>query len=89
MMRLLRLWRLARRDLGLLWFALRHHRRPLWLWPAAIVLALYALEPFNFAIPLLGIVDDFILLPLILHLLVGLLPGEIRTGYQQRALLRG
>jgi uncharacterized membrane protein YkvA (DUF1232 family) len=89
MMRLLRLWRLARRDLGLLWFALRHHRRPVWLWPAAIVLALYALEPFNFAIPLLGIVDDFILLPLILHLLVGLLPGEIRTGYQQRALLRG
>jgi len=89
MMRLLRLWRLARRDLGLLWFALRHHHRPAWLWPAAIVLALYALEPFNFAIPLLGIVDDFILLPLILHLLVGLLPGEIRTGYQQRALLRG
>jgi uncharacterized membrane protein YkvA (DUF1232 family) len=87
-MRLLRLWRLARRDVGLLWFGLRHHHRPVWLWPAAIVLALYALEPFNFAIPLLGIVDDFILLPLILHLLVGLLPGDIRAGYQQRSLLR-
>lgn len=88
MLRLLRLWRVARRDLGLLWFALRHRHRPVWLWPAAIVLGLYALEPFNFAIPFLGIIDDFILLPLILHLLVGLLPDEVRAGYDRRPLLR-
>ncbi len=81
MLRLLRLWRLARADLGLLWFALRHQRRPLWLWPAVIALVLYALDPFNFVMPLLGIVDDAILLPLILHLLMSLLPAEIRAGY--------
>jgi uncharacterized membrane protein YkvA (DUF1232 family) len=84
MLRLLRLWRLARRDLSLLWFALRHQHRPLWLWPAVIVLALYALEPFNFAIPFLGLIDDLVLLPLVLHLLVGLLPDDIRAGYQRR-----
>jgi uncharacterized membrane protein YkvA (DUF1232 family) len=81
MWRLFRLWRIARQDLGLLWFALRHKRRPVWLWPAVILLALYALEPFNFAIPFLGIIDDFILLPLIVHLLVRLLPYDIRAGY--------
>jgi uncharacterized membrane protein YkvA (DUF1232 family) len=80
MLRLLRLWRLAGQDLRLLWFALRHERRPLWLWPVAVLLCLYAIEPFNFAIPLLGVLDDFILLPLILHLVVRLLPEDIRAA---------
>lgn len=87
MLRLLRLWRLARGDFGLLWFALRHEHRPSWLWPAVIVLVLYALDPFNFAIPVLGVVDDVILLPLILHLMVSFIPDHIRNGYQRRALL--
>jgi len=87
MWRLLRLWRVARADLGLLWYALRHRRRPLWLWPAALVLVFYALDPFNFVVPLLGIVDDLILLPLILHLMLRLLPSDIRAGYLRRSLL--
>ena len=64
MLRLLRLWRMARHDLRLLWFALRHRSRPGWLWPAAILLAWLALEPLNLAVPLLGAVDDFVVLPL-------------------------
>ena len=78
MLRLMRLWRLAAGDLKILWFALRHPHRPIWLWPAAIVLGLYALEPLNFALPALGVVDDFILLPLALHVLVRFLPLGIR-----------
>jgi uncharacterized membrane protein YkvA (DUF1232 family) len=87
MWRLLRLWRLARADLGLLLYALRHPSRPVWLWPAALLLVLYAIDPFNFLVPLLGIVDDVILLPIILHLTLSLLPGEIRAGYLRRAAL--
>jgi uncharacterized membrane protein YkvA (DUF1232 family) len=79
MLRLMRLWRLAAVDLRILWFALRHPHRPIWLWPAAIVLGLYAFEPLNFAIPALGIVDDFILLPLVVHVLVRFLPLGIRV----------
>jgi len=37
-MRLLRLWRLSANDLRLLWFALRHRHRPLWLLPVTILL---------------------------------------------------
>jgi uncharacterized membrane protein YkvA (DUF1232 family) len=69
MRRLFRLWRLSGQDLRLLWMALRHPNRPRWLIPATIALAFFALDPFNFAIPFLGIVDDVFLLPLLLRLL--------------------
>lgn len=85
MIRLLRLWRLVAGDLRLLWFALRHQQRPLWLWPVALVLGLYALDPINFALPFAGIVDDLVLVPLLLHLVVKLLPTEIRLGYALRS----
>ena len=88
MFRFLRLWRLAGRDLQLLWFALRHRDRPIWLWPAAAVLGFCTLEPANFLIPVLGFVDDLVLLPLLLHLVVTFLPLEIREGFRRRSLLR-
>ena len=62
-----RLWRLAGSDIRLLWRALRHPNRPAWLLPATLALGFFALEPFNFAIPVLGVVDDLFLLPLLLH----------------------
>lgn len=71
-------WRVSRRDLRVLWFALRHPARPGWLLPVAIALGLYALLPFNFAIPVLGVVDDLVLVPLALHWLVKLLPPVLR-----------
>jgi uncharacterized membrane protein YkvA (DUF1232 family) len=81
MRRLLRLWRVGRSDLGLLWFALRHPDRPAWLLPAAAVLALYALEPMNFAIPFVGVLDDFVILPLVLHSLLRFLPTRVRSDF--------
>ena len=88
MIRLLRLWRLVAADLRLLWFALRHPRRPIWLWPVAVVLLLYALDPINFALPFAGLIDDFVLLPLLVHLVVRLLPTEIKTGFVGSSLIR-
>jgi uncharacterized membrane protein YkvA (DUF1232 family) len=87
MLRLLRLWRLGGNDLRLLWFALRHPHRPVWLIPALALLGFYAFEPLNFAVPLLGVVDEFIILPLLLHLLVKFLPAQIRTGYGLRSFM--
>jgi len=81
MLRLLRFWRMARHDLRLLWFALRHRSRPGWLWPAALLLGWYALEPLNLALPIMGAVDDFVVLPLLLHLLLKLLPADIHAGF--------
>jgi len=85
MISLFRLWRIGGKDLRLLWFALRHPNRPVWLLPLATILGVCAFEPLNFAVPLLGIVDDIVLLPLVLHLLLKFLPTEIRHGFAQRA----
>jgi uncharacterized membrane protein YkvA (DUF1232 family) len=52
--------------------ALRHPNRPRWLIPASIALGFFALEPFNFAIPVLGVIDDMFLLPLLLRGLAAL-----------------
>ncbi len=84
MFRLLRLWRLVASDLRLLWFALRHRQRPIWLWPVAVVLGLYALDPVNFALPFVGIVDDLVLVPILIHLVVRLLPAQIKLGFALR-----
>lgn len=84
MFRLFRLWRFARQDLRLLWFALQHRSRPAWLWPGAAILTVYALDPVNFAIPFLGAVDDLVLLPFALHLLLRLLPADIRAGFDHQ-----
>ena len=81
MRRLFLFWRVGRKDLWMLWFALRHPGRPAWLLPAAALLGLFALQPANFAIPLLGIVDDLVLLPMALHALVSFLPGHVRAAF--------
>ena len=87
MKRMLMLWRVARHDLRLLWFALRHPSRPGWLIPVAGLLLLYAVEPFNFVIPLVGLVDDLVLVPLVLHTLLKRLPAEIHASFGRRTAL--
>lgn len=86
MIRLLRLWRLGAGDLRLLVYAVRHPQRPLWLLPAMALLAFYALEPINFALPVLGVIDDFLLLPLLLHFMVRFLPAGIRYDFGRRSV---
>jgi len=39
---------------------------------------LYAIDPFNVAVPFVGIVDDGVLVPLALHLMVRCLPTQLQ-----------
>jgi uncharacterized membrane protein YkvA (DUF1232 family) len=71
----------AGQDLRLLWFAIRHENRPGWLPPGLACLALFAVEPLNFAVPVLGAVDEFVLLPLVLHGIVKMLPAHVLDGF--------
>ena len=84
MRRLFRLWRSSGQDLRLLWTALRNPNRPRWLLPAAIALGFFALDPLNFAIPLLGIADDVFLFPLLLSLLAHLAVPVTRVQIDPR-----
>lgn len=85
MKKLLRLgWRMSKADLRLLWFALRRDDRPGWLLPVTAGLGLYALAPFNLVVPVLGVVDDMVLVPLALHYVLKLLPFSITQGFARQ-----
>jgi len=82
MKRIVGLWRVvAGQDLRLLWFALRHEARPAWLLPGLAVLGLFAFEPLNVAVPVLGAVDELVLLPLLLHGMTKMLPAPVVNGF--------
>ena len=80
------LWRFSKADLRLLWFALSHVDRPGWLRPATALLAIYAISPLSYAIPIVGVVDDLVVVPMLLHFLVKLLPQHIRNDVEGRTV---
>jgi uncharacterized membrane protein YkvA (DUF1232 family) len=71
--------RRIKRDVVMLWFARRHPDTPFLAKALCIFAAAYALSPIDLIpdfIPVLGYVDDALLLPLI-WLAVRLLPGHV------------
>jgi uncharacterized membrane protein YkvA (DUF1232 family) len=85
--RLTLLWTLVRGDARRWWFALRHPDAPAWVKLATVLLALYLLSPFDLlpdALPLIGVVDDLVLLPLALHWLLARLPAGVRADLDRR-----
>lgn len=87
--RLALLWTVLRGDARQLWFALRHPAAPAWLkWGTALI-ALYVLSPIDLipdALPLIGVVDDLVLVPLAIRWLLKRLPPELarEAGARQR-----
>jgi uncharacterized membrane protein YkvA (DUF1232 family) len=78
------LWSVIRGDARLLWFALRHPLAPRWLKPAVALVALYLLSPLDLvpeALPVIGVVDDLVLVPLALSFIVQRLPAALRADF--------
>lgn len=76
------IWALVRGDARRLWQALKHPQSPRWLKPAVALLLLYLLSPLDLvpdAIPLLGLADDLVLLPLAVRFLLDRLPARVRA----------
>ena len=72
--------RAIRRDVHALWLAARDPRTPWYARALAMALAAYALSPIDLIpdfIPVLGYVDDMVLLPALIWLTVKLLPPEV------------
>jgi uncharacterized membrane protein YkvA (DUF1232 family) len=89
MMHRLKRWaRLIKRDVHALYFAARDPRVPWYAKALAVVVAAYALSPIDLIpdfIPLLGYLDDVILVPLGILLTVRLIPPEVMNEHRQRA----
>jgi len=76
------LWALVRGDARRLWHALRHPDAPGWLKVGTALLVLYLVSPFDLipeTIPFLGVVDDLVLLPAVIHWMLGRLPEGLRA----------
>src|SRR4051812_38104437 len=81
--RLTLLWTLARGDARRLWFALRHPAAPGWLKAGAALIVLYVLSPIDLApdvLPVIGVVDALIIVPLAIRWLRGRLPPDLAAA---------
>jgi uncharacterized membrane protein YkvA (DUF1232 family) len=77
-----------RRDVMTLWFATRHPDTPLLPKLLAICVAAYALSPIDLIpdfIPVLGYLDEVILLPGAIWLCLRLIPPPVLTACRQQA----
>lgn len=85
--RLTLLWTVVRGDARQLWFAVRHPLAPGWLKLGAALVVLYVVSPIDFvpdAIPVIGVMDDLVLVPLAIRGLLKLLPLEIAQATSMR-----
>lgn len=76
------LWSLVKGDARLLWRALRHPQSPGWLKLGVAGIALYLLSPIDLipdVIPVIGVLDDIVLVPLAIRFLLNRLPAHLRA----------
>jgi uncharacterized membrane protein YkvA (DUF1232 family) len=81
-------WTLVKVDARVLWYALQHPLSPRWLKLGAVGMVAYLLSPIDFIpdmLPVIGVVDDLVLIPLAMRWLLGRLPASIRVYAERRA----
>ncbi len=86
--RLIKRARLLKRDIVTLWFAYRHPQMPLAAKIAAILIVAYAFSPIDLIpdfIPVLGFLDEVILLPACIWLTLKLIPEAVVVESRREA----
>jgi uncharacterized membrane protein YkvA (DUF1232 family) len=86
--RLTLLWAVLRGDARQLWFALRHPGAPGWLKLGTALIVLYVLSPIDLipdVLPVIGVVDDLVLVPLAIRWLLKRLPRDIAKRLRRAA----
>jgi uncharacterized membrane protein YkvA (DUF1232 family) len=86
--RLAVVWTLVKVDAQVLWYALQHPQSPRWLKVGVFGLVAYLLSPIDLIpdmLPVIGVVDDMVLIPLAMRWLIRRLPAAIRDYAERRA----
>ncbi len=81
------LWSLVRGDARQLWRALRHPLAPGWLKWGVAGLLLYVVSPIDLipdVIPVFGVLDDIVVVPLAIRWLLSRLPAALRADLGPR-----
>ncbi|MGE8561270.1 MAG: YkvA family protein [Acinetobacter sp.] len=79
-----------KKDIVVVWLVAKDQRTPVWIKILALIIAAYALSPIDLIpdfIPVLGYLDDIIIVPLGLLLVIKLTPKEIIEDCRIRASL--
>ena len=88
----LRDWtRAIKRDVVALYIAGRDPRIPWYVKLAAMAVAAYALSPIDLIpdfIPVLGYLDDVIILPVAIFLIIKMIPGPLMAEFREEAQRR-
>ena len=87
--RLSALWTVVRGDARLLWRALRHPQAPGWLKLATLGIVAYVIWPLDLIpefLPVIGVVDDIVIVPLAIRFLLGRLPAALRAEISRPAV---
>ena len=82
------LWVVVKGDVRRLWFALGHPQAPGWLKGGAAAVVLYLVSPIDLipdVLPVIGVLDDLIIVPMALRWLLARLPEHIRHYADERA----
>jgi len=82
------IWAVVRGDARVLWHALRHPQSPGWLKLGALGIVLYLLSPVDLipdVVPLFGVLDDLVVVPLAIRWLIQRLPPSLRAEAERRA----
>ena len=77
-----------RREAVVLWYAFRNPQTPFALKAASLLAGLYLLSPIDlipFTIPLLGVVDDLVIVPLAVSLIAKRLPPGVHEEAGRKA----
>lgn len=77
-----------KREIAAIWLAYRDPRTPFWAKAAALLCVGYALSPIDLIpdfIPVLGYLDDLLVLPLLAALCIRLIPAEVLDDCRARA----
>ena len=83
--------RAIRRDVVTVWIAARDPRVPWYAKALALAVAAYALSPIDLIpdfIPVLGYLDDLIIVPLGILLVIKLIPAELMAEFRAEAARR-
>ncbi len=76
------LWSVVKGDARMLWRALRHPLAPGWLKWGVAGLVLYVVSPIDLipdVIPVIGVLDDIVIVPLAIRWLLSRLPAALRA----------
>ena len=77
-----------KRDVHAVWLAARDPRTPLLAKVLALIVAAYAVSPIDLIpdfIPIIGYLDDLIIMPLGIMLVVRLIPAEVMCEHRESA----